>query len=161
MILSQIIHFLFENKEKMKDMLYRLSKYKTFYTFRIQESNLSFLWKKYKKINKSYFYSLKNYLSRYRQEQQVWINIHIKMYFSWDIVYDFMILFRHNNEVYHIRIYTKEADGSVKHYLVDSLLFDSLQVRKNKTRNIRFNFFFLDINSILSNTFTWRSFSSC
>jgi hypothetical protein len=65
-----------------------------------------------------------------------------------------MILFRHNNEVYHIRIYTKEADGSVKHYLVDSLLFDSLQVRKNKTRNIRFNFFFLDINSILSNTFT-------
>ncbi len=43
-----------------------------------------------------------------------------------------MILFRHNNEVYHIRIYTKEADGSVKHYLVDSLLFDSLQVRKNK-----------------------------
>ncbi|CAF4694887.1 unnamed protein product, partial [Rotaria sp. Silwood1] len=33
----------------------------------------------------------------------------------------------HNNEVYHIRIYTQEIDGSVKHYLVDSLLFDSLQ----------------------------------
>jgi len=36
--------------------------------------------------------------------------------------------FRHNNEVYHIRIYTQEADGVTKHYLVDTLLFDSLQV---------------------------------
>jgi hypothetical protein len=41
-----------------------------------------------------------------------------------------MILFRHNNEVYHIRIYTQEVDGAMKHYLVDSLLFDSLQVRQ-------------------------------
>ncbi|CAF0784404.1 unnamed protein product [Rotaria sordida] len=37
------------------------------------------------------------------------------------------ISIKHNNEVYHIRIYTQEIDGSVKHYLVDSLLFDSLQ----------------------------------
>ncbi|CAF0797762.1 unnamed protein product [Adineta steineri] len=37
------------------------------------------------------------------------------------------ISIKHNNEVYHIRIYTLEVDGSTKHYLVDSLLFDSLQ----------------------------------
>ncbi|CAF4202198.1 unnamed protein product, partial [Rotaria magnacalcarata] len=37
------------------------------------------------------------------------------------------ISIKHNDEVYHIRIYTQEIDGSVKHYLVDSLLFDSLQ----------------------------------
>jgi len=47
-------------------------------------------------------------------------------------MYLFMILFRHNNEVYHIRIYTLDVNGSVKHYLVDSLLFDSLQVRTKK-----------------------------
>ncbi|CAF1052814.1 unnamed protein product [Adineta ricciae] len=37
------------------------------------------------------------------------------------------ISIKHNNEVYHIRIYTHEIDGCMKHYLVDSLLFDSLQ----------------------------------
>ncbi|UJR33802.1 hypothetical protein I4U23_021227 [Adineta vaga] len=37
------------------------------------------------------------------------------------------ISIKHNNEVYHIRIYTHEFEGSIKHYLVDSLLFDSLQ----------------------------------
>ncbi len=53
-----------------------------------------------------------------------------------------MILFRHNNEVYHIRIYTLEVDGSVKHYLVDSLPFDSLQVRKKNPKYFSFNSFF-------------------
>jgi len=55
-----------------------------------------------------------------------------------------MILFRHNNEVYHIRIYTQEVDGTVKHYLVDSLPFDSLQVRKKKKISIQilYSFFF-------------------
>jgi hypothetical protein len=74
----------------------------------------------------------------------------------------FLILFRHNNEVYHIRIYTRDVDGCMKHYLVDSLLFESLQVRKRKIV-----FFFIEIlslnlvfNSILSNPFTRRSFSS-
>lgn len=41
-----------------------------------------------------------------------------------------LFYFRHNNEVYHIRIYTQEVEGAIKHYLVDSLLFDSLQVKK-------------------------------
>ena len=40
-----------------------------------------------------------------------------------------VLSFRHNNEVYHIRIYTQDVDGATKHYLVDGLLFDSLQVR--------------------------------
>jgi hypothetical protein len=57
-------------------------------------------------------------------------------------MYSFMILFRHNNEVYHIRIYTLEVDGSVKHYLVDSLPFDSLQVRKKNPKYFSFNSFF-------------------
>ncbi len=68
---------------------------------------------------KSCCYPLKNCLARF------------KVYFSLEIILlILMILFRHNNEVYHIRIYTQEVDGAMKHYLVDSLLFDSLQVRQ-------------------------------
>lgn len=76
-----------------------------------------------------------------------------------------MILFRHNNEVYHIRIYTQEINGSVKHYLVDSLLFDSLQVRYKKYVKVQLTMpcfvSIEDFNSILSNTFIGRSFSAC
>ena len=71
-----------------------------------------------------------------------------------------LVCFRHNNEVYHIRIYTREVDGAIKHFLVDSLLFDSLQVGQI------FSVSFLDLiclvfNSILSNPFIRRSISSC
>jgi hypothetical protein len=60
-----------------------------------------------------------------------------------NIVFEILIiLFRHNNEVYHIRIYTQEVDGTVKHYLVDSLPFDSLQVRKKINFNSNSLFFF-------------------
>jgi len=38
------------------------------------------------------------------------------------------ISIKHNNEVYHIRIYTQEVDGNIKHYLVEGLPFDSLQL---------------------------------
>jgi hypothetical protein len=75
-----------------------------------------------------------------------------------------IFLFRHNNEVYHIRIYTQEVDGSIKHYLVDGLLFDSLQVISTtivELENIDNSCWFLDIDSILSYAFAWRSFSSC
>lgn len=37
------------------------------------------------------------------------------------------ISIKHNNEVYHIRIFTQEVEGIPKYYLVDGLHFESLQ----------------------------------
>ena len=75
-----------------------------------------------------------------------------------------VLSFRHNNEIYHIRIYTQDVDGATKHYLVDGLHFDSLQVGTDwysSTARQDTHSPVLVLDPILSNALARRSLSSC